>query len=712
MTGVPSSMAVEINFGGSWTDVSTYSAGSVANIHYGRQSEFSDATAATLSGIILDNSDGRFTPLCDLLLDGVTANPYYPNVLPRAQIRLSYTISAVKYYFYWGFIQSWPPSRQNGDGKPVVTITANCGLSILNGIDLRAAPTEVATVDGAIAFWSFNDAAGPVCGDAISNLTAISSGVVSSTPTSCPDGQSGMVGGWQTSTIPTVSAMNTTWSLEGWMTFSPDNIGNYADASLTLSSVTTTFFGFVALTSAVAGSLPQVLLQYSDAAGFVQTSLGAWFVPNDQPHYYRFTGHDNGTNLTINMCIDQNPTPVLTLTTTSGHGQFGTDGPAKIFGSNTTEFVGAAPPVTFADIGLYPTVLTTTQTALHYAAGSGGIGQSTGQRITEMLRWKGFTSTAIATGIQNVANHAVAGKTLLAACQDMSHTEGGGSVFYNDPANGQFTFFDRHERSTITPLFTVDVEADLDGPQFQPSFDSLTLVNQSTLQRPNGAAQTVSDQTSINQYGISTDQGGSVYPDSDAAVLYLAQERVATQKTPAYRVGKLAIDLMTATTAGLYLLYGVIKVGSRIRVSNLVAAQTAPLTTADVYVEGWTLTAAPDQFMAVLDTTPADNPARAKVGTAKAAPIFGDSKLNASVTSSATALAIKWTTGPKWTATSGAYPVVIQIDQEQIKLNGVPGGSTSPQSWTGVTRGFNGTRQAPHSANAVVTLAPRYAVQL
>lgn len=81
------------------------------------------------------------------------------------------------------------------------------------------------------------------------------------------------------------------------------------------------------------------------------------------------------------------------------------------------------------------------------------------------------------------------------------------------------------------------------------------------------------------------------------------------------------------------------------------------------------------------------------------------STLNAGITSTATALALAFSTsGDNWTTTAGSYPFDIMVGGERITLTGVPGGATSPQSYTGVTRSVNGVVKA-HSAGERVTLA-------
>lgn len=85
----------------------------------------------------------------------------------------------------------------------------------------------------------------------------------------------------------------------------------------------------------------------------------------------------------------------------------------------------------------------------------------------------------------------------------------------------------------------------------------------------------------------------------------------------------------------------------------------------------------------------------------------GTSSLDAGITSSATTLVVASvatvTTVHVFTSVSARYPLDVMIGGEQIRLNNPPGGSTSPQTFTGVTRAVNGISKA-HDAGAGVSL--------
>jgi hypothetical protein len=74
------------------------------------------------------------------------------------------------------------------------------------------------------------------------------------------------------------------------------------------------------------------------------------------------------------------------------------------------------------------------------------------------------------------------------------------------------------------------------------------------------------------------------------------------------------------------------------------------------------------------------------------------STLSAGITSSATTIILAGTariiTVETWTTAAGRYPLDIMIGGERIRLNTPPTGSTSPQTFNGVTRSINGISKA------------------
>ena len=77
----------------------------------------------------------------------------------------------------------------------------------------------------------------------------------------------------------------------------------------------------------------------------------------------------------------------------------------------------------------------------------------------------------------------------------------------------------------------------------------------------------------------------------------------------------------------------------------------------------------------------------------------------ANINTTATTIALNSTTSTDvWTSVAGSYPFDIMMSGERITLTAAPGGSTTPQTFTGCTRSVNGVVKA-HVAGEPVTLA-------
>jgi hypothetical protein len=80
-------------------------------------------TQAGTGTIVLDNQDGRFTPMNSL-------SPYYPNILPMRRIRIRAVWNAVTYPVFQGYVEEWPlqfPVRKD----QIVTLEIVDGFAIL-----------------------------------------------------------------------------------------------------------------------------------------------------------------------------------------------------------------------------------------------------------------------------------------------------------------------------------------------------------------------------------------------------------------------------------------------------------------------------------------------------------------------------------------------------------------------------------------------------
>jgi hypothetical protein len=111
-----------------------------AEINRGRDNELAQTQTGTLT-VTLDNADGRFSP-------DNAASPYYPNIVPGRQIRLSarYNQSLPWIPLFYGYVQSYQP-QDNGpaDANMVVHATDWLGRAALPDLtDVRPQETDTA----------------------------------------------------------------------------------------------------------------------------------------------------------------------------------------------------------------------------------------------------------------------------------------------------------------------------------------------------------------------------------------------------------------------------------------------------------------------------------------------------------------------------------------------------------------------------------------
>jgi len=345
-----------------------------------------------------------------------------------------------------------------------------------------------------------------------------------------------------------------------------------------------------------------------------------------------------------------------------------------------------------------------------YAAGTGYAGDTTSAREARILAYAGLSAGdySLDTGVARMGPQPLNGVDVVTASQATSSTEGGGSAVYVNA--GTVVFKSRTARKPGAPTLTLDAVRDLTREVWQPSHDDTTQINQVIVNRADDAG-TVSTQAIDKSAGgpvINTDV--TTYASTDADALNLAQDVIAQNFTPGFRLSQVAVDLVTAEN-NLYASAFAVGIGSRLRVTAIPAGVT-PATQVDSLVEGWreeySVNGGVEVYQFTFDTSPADSPAwmvwdDASYGRWQAT----GCTLNAGITNSATTVVIATTAGkPTFTTNAAMYPLKVAIAGEHIQLNSAPSGSTSPQTFTGVTRGVDGTTAAAQAGGAAVDLAP------
>jgi hypothetical protein len=696
-TGLPAGQKLEIEFTpGVWTDVTAdvdFAAG--IPITRGRNSVASQPSVGSMV-FQLDNSTGKYTPLRQVLADGVTAHPYWPNLLPRLRCRYSNTPAGVRGVMY---VKGWPPQLENGV-RGIVTIVAYDRLKYLSKVNLKSPMLQEITQDSPVAWYPFTDAAGStvaVDATATSNPNAVITGSGAALTFGAVGPGVGDGTGLQLAGGKYLAAPFARW----WPSFVTKPNWTIEICLQTTGNTYAVFNddldGQFLLTIDAAGKAA-FSDQHDTYQGTTAINDGAW-------HHIAATYTSTGT--VRRLYVDG----VQQYTSSGFAAQSGAYSGNLLFGRLAPNVTGFNPFVGFiGQFAAYNTVLSAARVASHAAAVTGYFGDTTGTRISRYLAAAGLTSADwnLDTGKAIVGTYPQAGKTVLQACQDMADTEGAGAVVYAFQ-DGKIRFADRTFRKPGAPVLTLDAVQDLELSPYDPAFDDESLVNSSTVSRSAESGtlstQTVTNAASIAQYEVTTGDVTS-YATTDQDALNLAQSRVSADANPGFRLPQVAGDLMSAEN-NLYASLANVEIGSRIRITNLPAGY-APATQVDIIMEGLAETPSTDSYLAVFDVSPADNPARGVWDdTSYGRWQCSGQTLNANITNSATTLAIATAgTLPTFTTVSARYPLKIQIGQEIITLNSAPGGATSPQTFTGVTRGVNGTSAAAQAAGATVNLWP------
>lgn len=715
MTGLPTTPKVEIEFtAGVWTDVSADVRGSEISVRYGRSSEFSAPQTATMD-FVLDDLSGNYTPKN-------AQGSFYPNVIPRKRVR--YTLSAGTVPVFFGYITSWGPQFDNY--QRVTKVSAVDRLDQLGRVTLGRAADAAAIAQGASVYCPLSDATGSTSVfDAVSSSGLPAAKVftvpdVSATvdfggsdPMPASDGATGLVisdGVTNTSgsalqiSLPSLSTTGS-GTLAFWVTVPPAYATGVAGTGATVTLYDT--YGGQYLYIGVRGATRYVESGQRGSGGPATIPTVGTSYCDGTPHHFAITSDGTNAKVYIDGQLATSATGATAFTNPFVGLRLQSSGVAGLTDNVSIVFGGAF---------VSTTALSNVAIAELFNAGCGYPNDPVGTRIQRILGWAGLSASdwTLDAGVATCGSSTWSGKDVLSALQECADVEGGGAALYVDPS-GKVRFVDRSQRpKAVTPVMTIDAAADADGDIFSPTFDAVGLINESTVTRTDarsngGTAQTYTDSASQTLYGILADSA-SVPTNTDVDAYLLAQDRVARRSTVGYRFPRIAVDLLTATTAGLYTALGSLVIGSRLRVTTLPTTVNGvtqfPRSQFDFFVEGWSIDSDADTYRITFDLSDADAPAMGvwNDGT------YGHwatttSTLNATITAGATSLAIATSGTPTWSTSAGDYPLTIQIDEEILTISSAPASGTSPQTVT-VSRGASGTIAAAHTAGAAITVFP------
>jgi hypothetical protein len=176
-------------------------------------------------------------------------------------------------------------------------------------------------------------------------------------------------------------------------------------------------------------------------------------------------------------------------------------------------------------------------------------GQDTGTRIDKILNTVGWPASqrSIQTGNTLCQADPATTRTGLTAIQTAEFTEQG--AFYVDKS-GNAVFKNRQfvydaQSATPTKFSNATGSTDINYAGIVFAHDDKTIVNQATVTRIGGTAQTFSDATSVSQYFLHSVTANDMLMQTDANALALATAYVTTRKDTTIRIESITLDLVT-----------------------------------------------------------------------------------------------------------------------------------------------------------------------
>lgn len=176
-------------------------------------------------------------------------------------------------------------------------------------------------------------------------------------------------------------------------------------------------------------------------------------------------------------------------------------------------------------------------------------GQDTGTRIDKILNTIGWPTSqrSIQTGNTTCVADPATLRTGLTAIQTAEFTEQG--AFYVDKS-GNAVFKNRQfvydaQSVAATKFSNVSGSSDINYAGIVFAHDDKTIVNQATVTRIGGTAQTFSDATSVSQYFLHSVTAENMLMQTDANALALATAYVTTRKDTTIRIESITLDLIT-----------------------------------------------------------------------------------------------------------------------------------------------------------------------
>ena len=554
-----------------WTNVTAWlRLADGINLQRGRQDETSQIGAGTAS-FVLDNRDGRFTP-------ENTAGAYYPNVVLRRPVRISYNTTPV----WTGYIDSWGEGWNSGI-QPVARIQASDLMARLAKSSMKSLITEEITADAPALYFPFNDSAG----------STTAGNQAATTYADLIQNQNG-VGGTVTFGQANTFGADTSETVAVFTRVDTDNGKSFSQSWNPIPEMTAvtgfTLEAYVYIPVAIAATQPLATVWRAGGTDIlwllidsslharaianiggvsVTTTAGVGPVLNDGA-WHHLAATWNGT--TLKLFLDGSQITSSALATASA--TFNTLIVGNVY-TGALCFNGW-----LAHVAYYNSVLSDARILAHGVARNGGSGETSLARYNRVARlaigsWA--VNAPATTPSATMAGQPFKDQSAAAVIQGVSDAEVA-PVYIS--AAGVPVWQARSTRSTPPAAVSVPVTVVSSDTGFTTS-DQL-VADDVTYSRPGGATYNQVDAASVASIGR-IKESKSIYYDTDAQTAGAAAFAVNSRANPLPRAGALTFDLTTidsvvpiATTAAL-------DIGSVIQVTGVPRGSS---TTLSVFVEG------------------------------------------------------------------------------------------------------------------------------
>jgi Concanavalin A-like lectin/glucanases superfamily len=524
----------------SWTTIPAGDVKSV-NIKRGRQHELQRFNTGTCT-LQIDNRSGNYDP-------NNSGGTYFGQLLWGVPMRLLATWSAVQYFVFQGYLESFP-QQYSSIADSDVTMTCVDAFKLFNLRKLTSsAYSSTVVADGATTYYRLNETTGPIVADSSGHghdgtqggtINWLQAGaLLTDTDTAADFGgdTSGGFVGMVTCPVASTPTGTGAMSVEFWWKNNGliDQAGATSGTGVIQAMASPPTGGiFVQINDSTTAPDGAVTAEMDGGAGSATATGSTSIIDGEWHHIFITKATDTKT---VRLYIDG----VLDALNVSASA---INIPSVSFSLGFATFPGDPSTLQscglFDEFAIYPTALSTTKILTHYNLGVGMFAQqASGTRINAVLDLIGWPSglRSIDTGRSTLlAQETSLVNTSALQYMQTCETSENGSLFVS--AAGDVNFYDRYHLQGSTPFVIMGDGAGEEPYEGGPdiSYDDLDIYNDITAQRQGGVIQKAQDATSITTYGQRTRQLSGLLNLTDLEVLDRANFELTRYKNPQPRV--------------------------------------------------------------------------------------------------------------------------------------------------------------------------------